>query len=64
MRDSNYIREDGTRVPVSNLSDEELSDLLNSNLRILVSDGNENELEWLEERLKIEVVIRSIKDTI
>jgi hypothetical protein len=60
MRDTNYVREDGLRVPVSKLSDAEISDLLASDLCICDSDGHTDELYWVRERLLIEQRIRAL----
>lgn len=64
MKDTNYVRADGSRVPVSRLSDDELHDLLASDLEICASDGNDDELYWVRERLRIELVIRSLGLTV
>jgi hypothetical protein len=60
MKDTNYIRDDGTRVPVARLTDAEIDDLLASDLDICLSDGSADELYWVRERLLLEKTIRAL----
>lgn len=60
MKETNYVRNDGTRVPVSRLSDAELAELLAVDIEICASDGHADEPHWVRERLRIEVTIRSL----
>lgn len=62
MRDHNYIRDDGTRVPVSQMTDQEIAGVLrDGGVRIHVNDGPPTASEDVIERLKIEVLIRALK---
>jgi hypothetical protein len=62
MRDHNYIREDGTRIPVSQMTtDEIVSVLLDGNVQMEHSDGAPTDaVQWVLERLRIELLIREL----
>lgn len=60
MRDHRYIREDGTFVPVSQMTLEEIHDVLADDLEIH-PEGNPGETEEnVRERLRIELLIRNL----
>lgn len=60
MMDYRYTREDGTKVPTSQMTDAELQECLAEGVQIDDSDGVEPSVENVMERLRIELVIRRL----
>jgi hypothetical protein len=61
MRDMNYVRESGEKVPVSQITDAELHDLVSSELCITDCDDTCSTVTDVYERLKIEIVRRKLE---
>lgn len=59
MRDSNFIMNDGRRIPVSKLSIAEINDLLQSQLVVIDPLPGET-VATVIDRLQIELIIRSL----
>lgn len=59
MKDHNYIRDDGTKVPVSQMTNDEIAECLRG-VQIEVSDPPGLKPENVVERLKIELLIRHL----
>lgn len=61
MRDYNYVREDGTKVPTSQITDQEIHELLAGGVEIVSCDDEPlPNVENVLERLRIELVIRGL----
>ena len=61
MFDHRYVRQDGTRIPVSELTDEELAELLAcEGFQVVSCEGSNAGPVEFRERLKVEKVIRDL----
>lgn len=59
MRDYNYITPNGQRVPVSQMGTATIHEILRNGLEV-TDDGQADPVECAMERLRIELVIRSL----
>jgi hypothetical protein len=57
VKDHNYVREDGTKVPVSQMTDEEIHMCLQGGIGIQRAEID-NPIHWVRLRLEIELLIR------
>jgi hypothetical protein len=60
MKDHNYIREDGTRVPVSKMNIEDIVDILHQGGVVIEDEEHQENQENVLERLRIELLIREL----
>jgi hypothetical protein len=60
MKDHNYVAEDGTLIPTAELPTAKIQELLASGVEIVSTDGEEPIVENVMERLRIELLIRSL----
>jgi hypothetical protein len=61
MRDHNYIRKDGTRIPVSQMLTAKIQELLaDGGVNVINDEGFVDSSHWIMERLRIELLIREL----
>jgi hypothetical protein len=60
MKDHNFVDDSGRHIPTSELSTEQIQELLRTGIEIVDTDGQVPNPEDVLERLRIELLIREL----